>query len=414
MDDVTTIAAPDARRPRAESPAVAALRSPGVARLLLLSLLARAPVAVLGLLFLLRARDLGGGYAIAGAVSAAAGVGMALGSPLLGRAVDRLGASPVLLAAMAVSGSMLVVGGLLPDSAPAWALLPLALLAGAGQPPVAPCLRTLFGRILPDPRIRHAALAVEASVQEITFMVGPLLFISVLAAHDPSLGMIAGAVALSAATTAFARSPEPRAMPTRTGAAARHDSPLRNASIRTLLAATSGLGIMFGAAEVAITGAAEESGSGAALGLLLTAYCVGSLIAGLLSAHHGPSGSPVRRLIVLLVAATVGHAALAAAPSLWILGLLLVLAGAAIAPLFAVIYGLCGQVAAEGTVTEAYTWLGSGMFAAGAIGSAISGAIVDAASPHVAFLAAASFVGVATVVTALSARSLRRDAAAAA
>ncbi|MGX6450260.1 hypothetical protein ACVU7I_19645, partial [Patulibacter sp. S7RM1-6] len=118
---MSAIAAPDPRRPGVESPAVAALRSPGVVRLLLLSLLARAPVAVLGLLFLLRARDLGGGYTIAGAVSAAAGVGMALGSPLLGRAVDRYGASPVLLGAMAVSSSMLLVGGLLPAGAPAWA-----------------------------------------------------------------------------------------------------------------------------------------------------------------------------------------------------------------------------------------------------------------------------------------------------
>lgn len=383
-----------------------------MARLLLLSLLARSPITVLGLLFLLRTREMGGSYAVAGLASAAAGLGMAIGSPVLGRAIDRHGPTGVLLLTVAVSGSMLIVGGLLPSSVPSLVLLPLAFAGGFCQPPVAPCLRTLFGQIVPDPTTRHAALAVEASVQEMSFMLGPLLFVSVLAAHDPRLGMVCAGAALLVATTIFARSREARSMPATGVRRAAGAGPLRAVAIRALLAMSLGLGFMFGAAEVAITATAEHSEHGAALGLLLAAYCIGSLAAGLFAAHHGTGARPLRQLVLLLIAATVGHGLLAVAPGLIALGVLLILAGAAVAPLFAITYSLCGQLAPKGTLTEAYTWLSSGLFAGAALGSAGAGGLISLLSPEAAFVGSSLAAGLATVVAVRSIGSLRggRDA----
>ncbi|MEV4420833.1 MFS transporter [Patulibacter sp. NPDC049589] len=394
------------------SPAVAALRSPGVARLLVLSLVARAPEAVLALLFLLRARDLGGSYALAGAVSGIAGVGMAVGAPLLGRAIDRIG-QPVVLAASVLAASVaMLAAALLPDTTAAWVLLPFALVAGATQPPVAACLRALFGRIVPDPAVRHAALAVEASVQEITFMVGPLVFISLIAAHDPALGLGVAAVVLFAATMAFAAAREPREMPASGVRRTAGDGPLRRASIRALLAITVGLGVMFGAAELAITAAAEDAGNAGAVGLLLAAYCLGSLVAGLTVAHRGPGGgSPERALLRLVLLCTLGHGLLAVAPSLVLLAVGLVLAGAAIAPLFTVVYSLCGQLAEEGTATEAFTWLGSGLYAGAAVGAGLAGLLVNASGPAAAFAAGAVAIGIAGVAVTPFRRVLRPAAA---
>lgn len=361
----------------------------------MLSLLARAPEAVVALLFLLRTRDLGGGYALAGAVAGVTGLGMAVGSPLLGRAIDRLGQPLVLRASVVVAGVAMLGAAALPHTTAPWVLLPFALVAGATQPPVAACLRALFGRIVPDPAVRHAALAVEASVQEITFMVGPLIFISLIAAHDPALGLAVAAVVLLGATLAFAAAREPRAMPASGVRRTAGEGPLRRASIRALLAITVGLGVMFGAAELAITAAAEEAGDPGAVGLLLAAYCLGSLVAGLTTAHRGPAASPVRGLLTLLVLCTVGHGLLAVAPTLPLLGLGLVLAGAAIAPLFTLVYSLCGQLAAEGTATEAFTWLGSGLYAGAAAGAGLAGVLVSLSGPDAAFAMGAVAIGVA-------------------
>jgi MFS family permease len=389
------------------SPAVLALRSPGVARLLGLSLLARAPETVLALLFLLRTRDLGGSYALAGAVSGAAGLGLAFGAPVLGRAIDRVGQPLVLIASVAVAAATMLGAALLPAGTAGWVLLPFALVAGAAQPPVAPCVRAMFGRIVADPAVRHAALAVEATVQEVTFMLGPLIFISLIAAHDPALGLGVAAVVLLLATVVFASGRESRAMPATGVRRTAGAGPLRRAPIRSLLTISFGLGTMFGATELAITASAEEAGTPGAVGLLLAAYCVGSLIAGLATAHRGPWRSPEAALLVLVLACTVGHGLLALAPGLWVLGLLLVVAAAAIAPLFTVVYTLCGQLAGEGTVTEAFTWLGSGLFAGTAAGAAVAGLLVNASGPPAAYLAAAVAVGTAGLIVLPRRASLR-------
>ena len=68
------------------------LARPGVARLLLLSALARIPATAAGVVLTLHVvTTLGLGYAAAGLVATASTAGMALGAPWRGRAVDRLG-----------------------------------------------------------------------------------------------------------------------------------------------------------------------------------------------------------------------------------------------------------------------------------------------------------------------------------
>jgi len=81
-------------------------------------------------------------------------------------------------------------------------------------------------------------------------------------------------------------------------------------------------------------------------------------------------------------------------------------AGLAIAPAFAVVYGLAGEVAREGTVTEAFTWLTTGLGAGLAAGSAIGGALAASAGPGAAFLAAAGAAALAAAVGAVRARDL--------
>lgn len=411
MSDLLLSPHPGATRPTPTSPVAAAVRAPGVGRLLVLSLVARAPEAVLGLLFILRVRDLGGSYALGGAVAAAGALGLAAGAPLLGRAIDRRGQSLVLTVSVLVAATAMVLAGLVPDGTSPLALLPLAVVAGAAQPPVAACLRTLFRRMLPDADTRHAALAVEASLQELSFMIGPLVFVSLIAAHDPALGLIASGAALLLATLAFAGSRESRTMPALRNGESRGGA-LRSTAIRTLLAVGVGVGATFGAAEVSITAAAEHAEHAGAVGPLLAAYCIGSLTAGLLTAARGAWPRPIRALTLLLAASAAGHALLAAAaPNLWALGGALVLAGAAVAPLFAVIYGLTGELAAKGTTTEAYTWLGSGIFGGAALGSALGGVLITTVSVPSAFALAAVTTAIAAAVVWGAAGTLRAPAA---
>src|SRR6187397_2193408 len=96
----------------------AVLRTPGVPRLFGASLVGRIPAGALGLLLILRTRELGGPYALGGAAAGALAAGMAFGAPLLGRRVDVRGQTGVLALGAALSTGALLALALLPEGAP--------------------------------------------------------------------------------------------------------------------------------------------------------------------------------------------------------------------------------------------------------------------------------------------------------
>jgi MFS family permease len=367
------------------------LRAPGVARLLGLSMVARTPEAAIGLLFILQVRGLGGSFALAGIISAVLAVGLAAGAPLLGRLIDRRGQTRVLTVTATSAASAVAIAGLLPHGVSPLVLLPLALVTGLTAPPIAPCLRALLGRILPDADARHGALAMDAALQEISFIAGPLVFVTALAAFSPAAGLLAAAAALLAGTLAFAALPESRDVPAHRGERPRGGA-LSVPGIRTLLVVGAAVGTTYGAVEVALTAVAEHDGRPALLGVLFAIWGVPSVFAGLALARRGAPADPARALVVYVLAVAASTVLLAAAPSLWMLALLLAASGAFAAPMFATLYGLVAGVAAHGTVTEAYTWLGSGLFAGLGLGGALAGALISASGPAAAF-AAAGLVG---------------------
>ena len=103
-------------------------------------------------------------------------------------------------------------------------------------------------------------------------------------------------------------------------------------------------------------------------------------------------------MIVLLAALAAGTLPLALASGVVSLGALMFVAGIAIAPVLAAMYSLTGQLAAHGTVTEAYTWLGTGMGSGIAIGAALGGAVVEGAGTTDAFALAACALGLAAAL----------------
>ena len=132
---------------------------------------------------------------------------------------------------------------------------------------------------------------------------------------------------------------------------------------------------------------AEEHGDRALVGPLLAAWAAGSLIGGLPSRADGPRPTP-----------TAGSSGCwprrPSRTAWWRLRrpcrswLALFLAGACIAPAFATLYAMVADLAREGTLTESYTWLTTGIAAGIAAGSAVGGALIDGVSTHAAMGAA--------------------------
>jgi MFS family permease len=183
----------------------ALFRVPHVRRLVLSGMLARLPMGMIGLALLLLVRENGGSYAAAGGVSGAYFVATAIGAPIVGRRVDRRGQARILFARALIFPALLAtVCALALSDAPMALIGAAAAAAGVLMPPVGASLRSLWPRMFADAELRAAAYALEASLQEITFIVGPLLVALLTAAASPALALGVAAAAGGVGTLSIA------------------------------------------------------------------------------------------------------------------------------------------------------------------------------------------------------------------
>jgi MFS family permease len=346
-----------------------------------------------------------GSYTMAGAVTAVFVVGAALLGPVLGRAADRIGRRPVLLASGLVNAAGLVLLSRVPVHSIA-ALFAVSALAGASTPPVAASVRSLWPDLVEE-RSRDALFAIDSTLQETTFVVGPALV--------ALIGSIAGAAAPLVASGAFglvgtvalvahpvvghkhAREP--------------HHGARRVLSrpLVALLAAISLLVLGFSALDVAVIGFAGAHHESGQSGLLLGVWSLGSMLGGALFGARAAAGGS-RSIPPLLAATGAGFALLLAAPDVPVMYPLLLLAGVAIAPSLGCIYGLASRLSARGSAVEAFSWLSSGILAGAAAGAAIGGIVVQHLGSRAGDVVAAGSTLAAAAVTLLLPRGERAKA----
>jgi predicted MFS family arabinose efflux permease len=108
----------------------------------------------------------------------------------------------------------------------------------------------------------------------------------------------------------------------------------------------------------------------------------------------------VARLVALLGALAAADLLLVVAPSPATLTLAIVVAGFPIAPLFALVFQLAGDVAREGTATEAFTWLTTGIGVGLAAGTTLAGALAPHGGGHTGFAVAGVAVACSALVVA--------------
>jgi hypothetical protein len=289
----------------------------------------------------------------------------------------------VLLGGAPVAAGALVAAALLPAGAQSW-LVVCAALAGAAQPPVGACMRALWPVLLRDADARHAAYATEGALLEIVYICGPLAIVAGIGAWSLTAALAACGVFLLAGDLAFAASGASRAWRPERPAARDLAGALRGGGVRVLMAVFALCGLAIGAVEVCTPAMLDAMGHRNLTGVMLGLWGLGSMLAGVAVARAGAPADATRRLALVLAAWGLAHAAVALAGSPLQLGLLLMVAGATIAPTLVCANGMLDALAPAGTLTEAFTWTSTGMAAGFAAGSALAGALVEAASPAVA------------------------------
>lgn len=367
----------------------------GVVALLASALIARMPVVATMVPLAFLAKDAAGNFGWAGVVAGAYSVGTAIASVVWARLADRKGARRVVIGTGMAWAVLMAVVALLPDS---WyrALPVAAALAGMFVAPVTSALRAGWPRLVQGARLR-AIYALDATAQEILFIIGPMLGALVVSFASPRAGLLACAVTAAGAVWWFGLKQGPRVQ--------YDESDGVRPTARQLLLHRYRLPLIFAfaccvtgfaAMSLGIVAFADEHGNRLIAGVLEMVAAVGSLIGGVVGgALPGRRDSYVwRRMLVMTVLVT---GCVFATSSVLALAVMLFAAGCLIAPTVGAIYERLGVMTPASVRTEIFGWMLSGGMIGSAVGSAVSGAVVEAFGVRYAWVLMAVLGLVATL-----------------
>ncbi|MFJ9952025.1 MFS transporter [Kitasatospora sp. NPDC091207] len=368
---------------------------------------ARLPISMTGIGIVTMLSQLRGSYGVAGLVSATLAVSAAVLGPQVSRLVDRHGQRRIVLPATAMT-VVAAVGLLLCArlEAPDWTLFLFA--AGMGvMPSTGAMVRARWAHLYRDdaPKM-HTAYSFEAVVDEICFIVGPILSIGLATAVFPEAGVLLAGVFLAVGVLLFAgqRSTEPPVHP-----AARHadSSVILNRGLQVLILTFVATGAIFGSVEVVTVAYSEAQGHKSVASVILALWALGSCLAGVVFGTLRLKGSMSGRFFggVLFMAVSMVPLLLVAESVQGVGGLIavgaaLLVAGIAISPTLITAMALVERLVPAAQLTEGMTWTTTGLALGVALGSSAGGWVVDASGAAAGYWVPVT-AGVFGVLTAL-------------
>jgi hypothetical protein len=292
-----------------------------------------------------------------------------------------------------------------------------AAALGALVPPLTAAMRSVWTD-LTDPAgehmaLRGAALALETTVFEIVFVLGPLLVGGVVALASPAAALAVTAVltvvgtafvALGEATRAWRPHPE-RPHVRGLGPAVAPGMPLLLAVVFGMTFSFGAIGVTVPGFAVARSGAAGETVAGVLLGL----WGAGSVVGGIWFGSRSFGAPLPTQWAWTMGAVAVSTVTFVFAPTVAVLGAMMLVGGLTLAPALIVENTIVARIAPVGMVNEAYTWVATLAAGGSAAGAAAAGLVLDTRGGTTAgFLLAAAATGLGAVAAAIPRSALRR------
>jgi MFS family permease len=351
------------------------LALPGVRALTLLMLLARIPGSATGMVLTLYVvLGLHRGYGAAGLVSAATSAGVAIGSPLMGRLVDRRGLRSMVALTGVTAGLFWSTATLLPYPV----LLASALVSGTLQLPMFAAGRQVLAALVP-PEQRRAAFSLDSMSVEVSYSLGPAAGVLVATTVSPAAAVLGTGVGLVVAGVAlYLLNP-----PTRSEAELSEpgDRPARRTWLTPgligVLVVSGGATLVLSGTDVSLVATLREAGELPLTGVVFASWCLASLAGGFVhgAVHRSlPPGVLMGLLGLLTIPVGAAHA-------WWLLILALIPAGALCAPTVAATGEAVSRLAPAAMRGEAMGLQGSALTLGGALGAPLAGAVIDRSSP---------------------------------
>ena len=384
------------------------LARPGALAFSAAGVLARLPMSMVGIAIVLAVPEVYGSYGLAGQITAVYVVVHAISAPLLAHLVDRYGQARVMNPALRVAGLGIfgVIAAIGLEAHPGW-IFASAVVAGASIGSVGALVRARWTYVLRDPAAVHTAYSLESALDELVFIVGPVVATVLSTSVAPTAGLWLPAVAVLVGGWLLLsqRATEPpvvtRAPDAPTG------SLLRSGGMIVLTLVFAAVGSIFGATDVATVAFAQEQGAKSTAGLVLAVFACGSMLSGLGYGLRHWTSPLWRRFVIGVLALAAGVSLFFVVTSLPMLAAVMFVTGFTIAPTIVNGNGLVTSFVRRDQLTTGLAWIGTALGVGVSIGSAAAGAAIDSRGSHGGFLVVAASAGFAVLATLVAVPTLR-------
>lgn len=330
-------------------------------------------------------------YSVAGLAIGASTVGGAVAAPILGQWMAKFGIRPIILACTFLAPVFMLLIGFFPISQ--GASIFFALLLGLTTPPIQPAARAVYPTLVENETQRNALYSVDAILQEIIWIVGPVLATLMIAFSNTlvpittmaAIQLVGGLWFISLKRVTGA--PIPRSRRKLGGV-------LKSKLVIVMIAVNLLFVGSFSALEIGAVAAVGAKEAGFVIAML----SIGSVVGGLAFGHRVKSSSALTKQLAIVL---IGDLLIFfnAKDPIW-LGACLFISGIGVATAFATIGAIIGKAVKLDDTTEVYGWIGSGQNIGYGLGAAIAGFVVDHFSSTHSFALAAGLDFVAMLVAA--------------
>ncbi|PEC52479.1 MFS transporter [Bacillus cereus] len=379
--------------------------SPGTKGFSLAGFIARMPISMMGIGIVTMLSQLRGDYWLAGAVAATFTLSSALLAPHISRMADQLGQSRILLPTTGISVFFTILLLLCTKyEAPYWTLFLSALCAGC-MPNMSAMVRARWTKLYRGSHKLHTAFSFESVVDEICFIIGPVLSVSLSVMFFPEAGPLLSSVFLTIGVCLFTmqKSTEPPVHP--------HDitnkgTVFKIGSLRVLVCTLIAIGTIFGTIDVVSVAFAEHQGNTVAASFVLSVYAIGSCLAGLIFGTLKLNTPPYNQFLIAVTLSMITMLPLVFVNTITWLVVIVFFAGLSVAPTMIITMGLVEKIVPESKITEGMTWAITGLGIGVSLGSAIAGLVIDNFGARAGFSVAIIAGGLAFTIALLGYKTL--------
>lgn len=373
--------------------------------------LARIGVAMFGVAVIVMISQRRGSYTLAGAVTALGILVLAIAGPFIGRLADKYGqrraALPfVVLAFVGASATSYLSA----QMAPMWTIF-LAYALASITPELGPMSRARWVHIFRDePQNLHSALSFEQVIEELAFVLGPVLAVLLATTWFPEAGLVGAATLFGIGFTIFLLAD--RTAPPITPHAHRPSGlAIRYAGVLPIAIILVMTGVIFGSNEVIAVAIAEEAGLPRMSSVILAAFAFGSAVSAILFGTMTFRISQARRLLFAACGMFVLEAPAILVGALWdlkALTIVMLVAGSATAPMMITAMALTQHLVPRALMTEAMAIAVTGVLIGISLGASAGGIIVDHIGPQLAFALPIGAGAIAAALAVVRYRALTR------